>query len=1106
MIDSATRAQNIAADPATSTWLSANAGSGKTRVLTNRVARLLLHGVQPQNILCLTYTKAAANEMQNRLFQTLGAWAMLNESDLRAALRELGEEPPENLAKARTLFASAIEAPGGLKVQTIHSLCSSILRLFPLEARISPQFRELDEHDQKQLISEVLDKIAEADATPIAQIARLTAEDLVTLASDVAKHAEEFTPPRTRDQICAAFGVPPNRSEADILAKAFKDDDLAFLKSLVPHFRSGKPSDVTLAGKIEALPNTLSADTLMDAAGFLLYGGGAKAPFAAKIGSLPTKDLRDSAEFQPLLPRLETIMTQVEAARGAWVNWSAANDTATLHDFANTFLPAYRQAKEDRGVLDFDDLIFKTRALLTDQTLPWVLYRLDSRIEHILVDEAQDTSLAQWDVIRALTEELTSGHAPDRPRTLFVVGDKKQSIYSFQGADAESFDRMARQFGHQLAGQLNHRELAYSFRSSVAILKSVDAVMGETDLHGEAGHLAFHPDLPGRVDLWPLEPVAEKPQEPEWYAPVDRPTPNDPEILLSHRIAREIEHLLKNETIPEKNGTVRPVRAGDIMILVQGRNGIFRHLIQACKALNLPIAGADRLKIAAELAVRDIIALLSFLALPEDDLSLAAALKSPLFGFTEKQLYDLAQGRVGKTLWEEIRRRKEDYPETHAALWALRDKVDFARPFELIEMILTRFDGRRKLVGHIGVEAEDGIDELLTQALVYENGTVPTLTGFLARFHVEDIEIKRQANGSDDLIRVMTVHGAKGLERPIVILPETTKSPNQRAGAMIVDDEGLPVFSLSSKLAPDRVIAAKERKKAADLSERNRLLYVAMTRAEKWLIVCGTEKEKGPKGSLNWHETIDTALRRAGGQDIETSIGPVLRLEHGAWGGGMTRKEVSETVTKPQVTPGYLSCSAPFIDTRTTVKSPSDLGGTKVLGGGAQNEEAAKRRGRQIHLLLEHLPGAHDPEDRARRLLSTGADRADPDELPELVNEALRNLSLHPDLFAADALAEVDVSAHLPQIGADISGTIDRLVIDQDRILAVDFKTNAIVPDLPEQTPEGILRQMGAYLAALEQIFPTTPIELAILWTSTCRLMGLPHGIVREALGRHTTS
>lgn len=1113
-IEDATLRQNAAADPDRSTWLSANAGSGKTRVLTDRVARLLLRGVQPQNILCLTYTKAAASEMQNRLFSTLGSWAMVEEDELRSKLEALGEDPRDDLDAARRLFAGAIEAPGGLKIQTIHSFCSVVLRQFPLEAQVSPQFRELDEFGQKALIEQVLDELAEDPS--FAGVARFYSEqDLVSLGMDVAGKRAEFAKPLNLDQVFSRFGVPKDQKITDVLGLALPGNDWEFLRGLVPEFLQTNNADLIHCAKtIANSPENPNRATLLGLEWKMLYGDGAAKEFQPRIGRFPKKDFRENSTFSPNMPRLETIMQQVSDARRARIALEAAQKTAALHDFASVFLPAYEQAKSDQGVLDFDDLIQKAAHLLSDKSLAWVLYRLDGSIDHILIDEAQDTSPAQWSVITSISDEITAGQGSreNHARSVFVVGDKKQSIYSFQGADAEGFDRMSETFDQKLKDGpgLHKRELLHSFRSSPAILSAVDHSFDDPLLRGlgdQIQHEAFHKLKPGRVDVWDLVPNAGDLDEPEWFDPRDRVTISDPAVVLSNQLAAEIRRLIENETIRCKNGDIRRIEPRDILILVQKRSEIFHQIIRACKAFDLPIAGADRLKLGGVLAVKDLLALLSFLALPNDSLSLATVLKSPLFGWSEQDLYSLAHGRKQPLLWAELRTRADEYPDTIKILTDLRNVVDHLRPYELLERILLRHQGRRKLVGRLGAEAEDGIDELLNQALGYEREAVPTLTGFLVKAQSEDIVVKRQADSTGNLIRVMTVHGAKGLESPIVFLPDTTPGANQSRSETLIDPDGVPVWPVKTAESPDLIKRAKEVNKEAEKQERNRLLYVAMTRAESWLIVCGKEPARNAgKTHKTWHEIVHDGVERAGATQIRTEIGTILRLSSGHWPETQNSRRLEKPIATHVKEDPLLVLPTPSPQTQIVRLSPSDLGGAKVLGGGALNEAAALRRGRQIHTLLEHLPGSADAERIAGQLMSKSPDKADPDEVPGLLREAQRNIAEHPKLFAADALAEVDIAAMLPTLNGAILGTIDRLLVAPDRILAVDFKTNAVVPSRPEETPEGLMRQMGAYLEALEQIWPDTPIEVAILWTTNVELMVLPHGIVREALHRSTTS
>ncbi|MCG6883685.1 MAG: double-strand break repair helicase AddA [Silicimonas sp.] len=1098
MTNDATRAQNSASQPGQSTWLTANAGSGKTRVLTDRVARLLLKGTQPQNILCLTYTKAAASEMQNRLFKTLGKWAMLNDTDLTKALENLDDTPHGNLEKARTLFASAIEAPGGLKIQTIHSFCSKVLRQFPLEAGVNPRFRELDDPGQSEIIDDALRHLARSQPAMLETMRRnYTGDTLADLAKDVAGKADLFTTRRTPDEIYRAFGLEPGLTLDDIATAALPDQDLAFLKSLAPIFATSEGvTDSKLAKVFPSLPNQASPDTLLTLEEALLTQTGTIRT------RMPTKAVATNPAYVPLSPQFVSICQTIEAAREKRLALEAAIQTVAIDAFAHHFLPLYTRLKSAAGALDFDDLIRKTRTLLSDRSLQWVLFRLDERIEHVLVDEAQDTSPAQWDVIQALVSEIVAGDA-ERNRTFFVVGDKKQSIYSFQGADAAGFDLRGEAFRTQMdaAKGMAKRELLHSFRSSPAVLKLVDTVFAEDPAFGDPlEHRAFYPDMPGRIDVWPLLENDSDDDMPAWYDPGPRTVATDGPVQLAHKLAKTIAQMCETGTIQGENGTWRRIRADDIMILVQRRSALFDNIISACKSRNLPMAGADRLKVGSELAVRDILALLAFLALPDDDLSLAAALRSPLFGWSERQLYDLASARPEKSrLWQALRNRRADYPETHATLEALRAQVDFKRPFELIETILTQHNGRRNLIRRLGPEAEDGIDELLNQALVYETTHVPSLTGFLAAARASEIEVKREAE-SGGVIRVMTVHGAKGLESPIVILPDTTFS-NPRARPDILAAPGnLPVLPRSSAICPPLVAEAKAAKSAAEQAERDRLLYVALTRAEKWLIVCGVKPKKENKNRLNWHQKIEAAAQSLGA----TRHGEGIRFQAGDW---KDTPDESEIGTKSaEIEPVSIAPGTPSPVSRPEVLSPSDLGGEKAIPGEPDKASGGFRKGRQLHLLLEHLPGATDPEATARYWLGQGPDAATEGEIPGLIAEAMSVITNHPQVFASTALAEVAITAHLPSIGKRISGAIDRLVIDGTSVLAVDFKSNAITPDTPEATPEGILRQMGAYLEALETLYPGKEIDVAILWTTTGALMPLPHGMVRQALQRHTTS
>ena len=1113
MTHDASRAQIDAAKPSLSTWLSANAGSGKTRVLTDRVARLLLNKVQPQHILCLTYTKAAATEMQNRLFRRLGEWSMKPDADLRHALQDLGEGSGldnERLALARQLFARALETPGGLRIQTIHSFCATLLRRYPLEAGVTPGFKEMDDRTAKALRDNIVQDMADRLAPEeVANLARhYTAEDFSALMAEICSRADDFAKSLSRAEALQCFGQPADLTADDLLATVFLGNESDILTELTARLAGSGVNDQKAGNKLAALdPFEPDLHTLHVLEGVFLFGSGAR-QHQARLNEFPAKTLRES--LGPLREPLEKLMCRVEDARAARVALASAEKTLALHRFAGIFLRLYAARKAERGYLDFDDLIRKAGQLLNDPGLAaWVLFRLDGGIDHILVDEAQDTSPAQWAVIEKLTSEFTAGRgASEKTRTLFVVGDKKQSIYSFQGADLSAFDAKRLEFGEKFeaVGQpMQDRTLDYSFRSSRAILDVVDATFGNAfpaALGDPPRHLAFFDTLPGRVDLWQLIPKADTTKDEDGWSPVDLVSDSHHTVELARLVAAEIRTMIDTGVhIPIAKDRSRPVQAGDVLILVQTRGPLFAQIIRACKQAGLPIAGADRLKLGEELAVKDLVALLSFLVTPEDSLSLAAVLRSPLFGWSEDRLFRLAHGRTDRHLWATL--RNADEPETLEILNDLRNQVDFLRPYEILERILTRHNGRQRLLTRLGAEAEDGIDELLQQALAYETNDVPSLTGFLIWLESDVVEVKRQLDSEGSNIRVMTVHGSKGLEAPIVILPDTADRNPRDHGEVVKLADGIPIWKTSEKESPPDVAGALALRKAKIAEENLRLLYVALTRARSWLIIAGageakTEASKGPKPreAWAWYRQVEAGLNSLGAQ---ADIAGRFRYSYGDW----PENAPSVAAVPLAITlPDWIGHPAPDAPRPMAPLSPSDLGGPKALPGEGDAIDVAKARGTALHALLEHLPD-QNPANWPTIARLFAPNTANPDDLLAEAVAVLSDPTLS-QLFGPESMAEVSFAAEWD--GRVIEGTMDRVIFCADHILVVDFKSNRIVPDTATQVPDGILRQMGAYAHALAQIYPDKRIETAILWTSVPTLMRLDADTVTAALARASTA
>ena len=1092
--------QIAATDPERSSWVGANAGSGKTHVLTQRVARLLLDGSEPQRILCLTYTKAAAAEMQSRLFRTLGKWAMAPADALGRTLGDLSgaDAPvtnPEVLAEARRLFARALETPGGLKIQTIHAFCTEVLRRFPLEAGVSPRFDVADDRRSRALLAEVREAMAEAAADAFDCAARTLNEgDIDALANAVLRG--RVSAEGLEERIAAHFGADGSLSEIDICKDAVGRLDwqtYAALRTVL--LECGRTFDRPV-GEALALDAAADPQGAVDRLIRCVLTTKMEARKTKGFPALEVKRARPQAEDE--IARLTGWAVETHARTRAARMAARVRD---LHRFAEALLERHDGAKSTRALMDFDDLVARSRALLTDGVMRgWVLYKLDQGLDHVLVDEAQDTAPPQWDVVAAIAEEFFAG-AGARPagRSIFVVGDEKQSIYSFQGAEPHAFGRMRTLFSDRLDAigtPLGTPNLETSYRSAPAILAFVDAVFagpagdGLTVSGEPVRHVAHRAGAHGRVDLWPVVEAADADEPKPWFEPVDAVPASDTRERLALAVATRIDAMIGTEWLGPRppDRAARPVRAGDVLVLVTKRDRLAAGIIRELKKRGVPVAGADRMVLTDELAVQDLLALARVACLPGDDLSLAALLRSPLCGLSEDELFALAWRREG-SLWRAVQR--SEHREVAALLADMAAQADYLRPYEFLERALVRHDGRRKLLARLGVEAEDAVDELLAQALAYETAEAPSLTGFTAWIEADEITVKREMETGEH-VRVMTVHGAKGLEAPVVILPDTISGGRPGGGPLLFPALGggnLPELTLwaGAKAEDDRVTAAaRADAEAREKAERKRLLYVALTRAEDWLILCGAGLKTKPKET--WYEMLAAGMDAVGTATLPspTGEGEMRRFETGP---------VPQPAAGPAPTPGAEAPPLPeWIglaprEARRPRPSPSSLAPPDASphGGAGVGRALALRLGSAVHRLLERLPDhrADRRETLAARLLAHEfADLSENHRRAAWAEAAAVMAMAGADsIFGGESLAEAAAAIPGPG-GVRMTGRIDRLVVTADEVLIVDFKTDRAPPASAAEVPKGYLAQLGAYRAAMQAAFPGRRIDAALLWTA----------------------
>ena len=1116
--------QALASDPVAHASLSASAGTGKTQVLTARVLRLLLQGARPESILCLTFTKAAAAEMANRIGARLAAWVRLKDTELAADLLALGESnDPIARERARQLFAKVLDCPGGLKIQTIHSFAQSLLAAFPAEAGIAPGFQPIEGRAEQELVRRTLaDLMVDAETSGGEQLIR----DVQCLSRRLGEAgAVEYL------QVCArrpdalgAFGKSeeieprirglmklPEESVEDYIVHHCGDDrfDCDLLRAVADaNRRWGAQTGLGHADTIDewlALTPIERAASLSELSKVVLTEKGTPRVSAGQSKAEP--------HYEAHAGRLATLIGELlRIQKGARL----AADMAAGIRAGQAFAGAYARAKRATGVADFNDLIEWTRRLLREPGMgEWVRYKLDRQVDHVLVDEAQDTNAAQWEIIELLVEEYFSGssEAEARTRTLFMVGDLKQAIYGFQGTDPERFRQAREKFKSRSAAMATGDDLfsyrrtaqefrdlsiSASFRSAQPVLDVVDSVIDTLGPEALAlsdpppRHRAYHQGRAGSVELWEPFAIENSPDdsdegEERWISLRDR--------HYADELAERIRSML--EEAPMLASTGRPLSPGDILILVRSRGELASLIVARLFSTGIPVAGVDRLHLHEPIVVQDLLAAMKFAVQPNDDLNLACLLVSPLIGWDQEQLRDLAFDRKG-SLWRELRNRaaeSDHFQQAQDALGELLRIADFTTPSRFLETILSGpMQGRRRLYSRLGMAARDAINELSNSALEFERTETASLDRFLAWFSHGTVDVQRDPGQQANEVRVMTVHGAKGLEAPVVILADATADPARLGRTPLTVDievEGAGVAPLlrpkkDERCAPFEEIILGEEKR--DLEEHMRLLYVALTRAADRLIVGGVrpkERKDGadPRPVNCWHRIVEQAmitLGAAAGRDH-------VVLNYGNAGSAQPKRRTTKVELAPVAVPAWAQRPAPPEARPPRPLAPSAIAvDDEAAPPPSEAMRAAALRGTWIHQLLERLPPV-EPSARAAvadRWLERSAGLPDPAAREEIVAQVCGLLSdedLAP-LFAPGSLGEAPLAATLPD-GRVIAGTVDRLLVEEHSVTVIDYKTGR-VPSNETEIPKSHRAQMAAYVEALRVIFPGRPVSASLLYTA----------------------
>lgn len=1100
-----TDVQRQASDPKASVWVSANAGSGKTHALVDRVLRLLLAGSDPSTILCLTFTKAAAALMATRLFERLGRWIALSDAELADTLADLGAPPAgdSDLTAARRLFTRALESPGGLRIQTIHAFCERLLHLFPVEAGLAPGFEVLDERGTRELLEEarnatlglaIRDPQSPEGRALETALRHIQSDAFDDLMNDVINQRGSLgwilDGPQglagADTMLRGAFGLAADDKTATLTAALADIDQRAYGRLANAMETATKKTDRQAAAAFRAIAsNPENAGALL----MKLFFTTDRKPKQPQ--SIATRSFRGGhPELSDLIDAEQRRVTDAARHLAAATHVEA---TLALLQLAAGTLATYESLKRARAAHDFDDLISRTRDLLAGKPqAAWVLYKLDRGLSHILVDEAQDTNPAQWQIVQALCEEFFAGEggrSTSETRTLFAVGDRKQSIFSFQGAEPRAWEDMKSFFKSRIdaAGQrFEQTRLSLSYRTVQLVLDCVDAVFAkdriardglEANVEIEISHQASRRNEPGLVEIHPvIAPEEGEPNDP-WNEPVDRPPSNSPVRKLARSIAADIGSWIGRRRIAALGRAVRP---DDILILVQRRSLLFDTIIRELRAADIPVAGADRLRLGESIAVLDLLALSRFALLAEDDYALACLLKSPIVPepLSEDEIFALAHERGASPLWKRL--QESPAPRCRSAFaelapWLERSGID--GPYCFLARAAIRY--RRRIMARLGSEADDAIGALVEAALAFERDHGASLPAFLAWFDAGETEIKRNMEQDTGEVRLMTVHGAKGLEANIVILPDTvaTSERRNRSPLFLMPMEAgakLPLWRVPGLVDVPQLAGWRMGRDQLREEEYRRQLYVAMTRARDELHIYGCQGKYDPKENC-WYSMIRTALVG------EQASGPEFRDVKGADGETDCWRAGPDPVADPEAPlarphdPDLPAWIAPLQDAGP-MPNPPEAGQQEQRG-----DDAGLKRGILVHKLLQVLP---DVPVAMRRQVAQGIaarQAGDPSAVEDVL--ALFEAADARAFLAPGALTEVPIIAHDGE-GRTTEGRIDRLIVAPDGVLILDFKSDRLVLSDPGPT-HPYVRQLRSYAAVLRQIYADRPVRAALLWTST---------------------
>ncbi len=1070
--------QQQASNPKNSAWVFASAGSGKTKILTDRVLRLLLNGVLPHKILCLTFTKVAATEMQNRINKELASWVLLDDDELRNKLSNLsGKSPSEkNLTEARSLFLKILDSESKIKIQTIHSFCQSIIKIFPFEAKITPNFEILESNNEKILLKEAQkDVIRKARNNEfyenlIEEISiKINDESFLEIISDLLSKKEEilflkesfFGIENLIDEIFKNFAIPQNEDEDKIfeqfIEKINKKEVLNLATSLE---NSSSSKNIDISQKIQKFFSNQKTDN------FHNY----KLAFFTKEDS-PRKIYGSEAKDERLLKIIDEQKALIINFNEKLNSLRICNDTAIILRFIDQILESYSNKKKQDSFLDYNDLIVETNKLLMNPDFSnWVKMKMDGSFDHILVDESQDTNHQQWNIIKALSEDFFSGiGAGDDNRSIFIVGDEKQSIYSFQGAEANISKEIYSYFYEASNEKLQKIELNNSFRSGSEVLNLVDKVFSDQkrkDAISKTSEFKNHNPIrntKGKVEVWPQivpEKKEKKEQSYEWkFDFLESNEEQKEQEILAEAIAKKIANGV-NKKIKLENRQ-ESLKFGDFMILLRNRtNGFDKSLAKYFNKYNIAFSSQSRVKFGENLLILDLLSSAKFALLTEDDLNLACLLKSPIFNLTEADLLNICLFKNdNKTSIYQSLDKLDKYKNVKEKLDKIITKSKTLDCFEFFYSLLNKENHQKDFLAYFGNENLEIIEKFLSFVRDFSKNNSPSLQKLIE--FIDNLNPELSLSSEDrNKVKITTIHSAKGLQAPIVIMPDCSYNFNQLLGAkekiswVDFGNFNLPIWCNKKSQENSIIKSHKEKRIKEAKDEYLRLLYVALTRAEDELYIAGFGNSKDPEC---WYEVVKNSAPELSQPLPEADI---------------VINELKEESFKEIKLEQLKTAPKEFFE-EDDVEDQINI---------------SKIKGKLIHKILEIFgkSGSQNKEWLFKIAKNLIHEKEILDE--SLKSDLLKSIKNFLDSKVFDEIFSNNIKCEIDIASNNKLYRIDALIEKDEEVLIIDYKSDEEKPDkIPNQYQEQLLN----YKSALEKIYPKKPVRCAILWIKSMEMQFL---------------